>query len=80
MEVWNFYWRNAVPYVQEFGLMEGRMRRLGMAGVAREIFEDKLSAIHNKHLEVQVRNMKEDQEAGAKRKPGDITLTGSENG
>ncbi|MBE3131378.1 MAG: hypothetical protein IMZ54_11785 [Acidobacteria bacterium] len=60
--------------------MEGRMRRLGIKGVARDIFEDKLSAIHDKHLEVQIRNMKESQEAGAKRKPGDITLVGSDNG
>jgi len=60
--------------------MEGRMRRLGFKGVARDIFEDKLSAIHNKHLEAQARDMREEQEAGAKRKPGDITLTGDENG
>jgi hypothetical protein len=56
------------------------MRRLGFKGVARDIFEDKLSAIHNKHLEAQARDMREEQEAGAKRKPGDITLTGDENG
>jgi len=60
--------------------MEGRMRRLGLAGVARDIFEDKLSAIHNKHLEAQVRDMKEDAEAEGKRKPGDLMLTGNENG
>lgn len=60
--------------------MEGRMRRLGLTGVAREIFEDKLSAIHNKRLERQVRDMKEEQEAGAKRGSGGITLTGDDNG
>jgi hypothetical protein len=80
VEAWNFYWRNAVPFVQDYGLMGERVRRLGLTGVAREIFEDKLSAIHNKKLERQVRDMKEDAEAGAKRKPGDITLVGSENG
>jgi hypothetical protein len=60
--------------------MEGRMRRIGLKGIAREMFEDKLSAIHNKHLEVQLRNAKEDQEAEGRRKPGDTTLTGNENG
>jgi len=60
--------------------MEGRMRRLGFKGVAREIFEDKLSAIHNKHLEVQVRNAKEDAKDESKRGPGGITMTGDENG
>lgn len=79
VEAWNFYWRNSTPYVQEFGLMEGRMRRLGIRGVAREIFEDKLSAIHNKKLERQVRDMKEEQETQTKRDHAYI-MTGDENG
>jgi len=79
VRAWNFYWQNATSYVKEFGLMNERMARLGLMGTEREIFETMLSAIHDKHLEAQVRNMREDQEAGGKRKPGDLALTGDEN-
>jgi len=80
IEAWNFYCRNARAFVQEFGLMAGRIARLGYRGVAREVFEDKLSLIHDKELEIRMRDMREEQEAGAKRESGDVVLVGDENG
>jgi len=80
IEVWNFYCRNARLFVQEYGLMEGRINRLGRRGLDRELFEDRLSLCHEKMVEIRMRDAREDQEAEAKRKPGELTLTGTENG
>jgi hypothetical protein len=77
---WNFYCHNAVPFVQEYGLMVDRVRRVGLKGVARETFEGRLSFIHQRMMEIRMRGMEEEQRAGAERKPGDIVLVGNENG
>jgi len=60
--------------------MSGRITRTCLRGEALKLFEDRLALIHEKEAEITMRDMKENQEAEAKRRPGDVTLTGAENG
>jgi hypothetical protein len=76
MTAWNFYMRTATPFVRDFGLMNGRIADMPYEGVAREIFVEKLSAVHNAIMERVVAAAKED---GDEEKP-QIVLEGNENG
>lgn len=77
MFVWNFYMRTATPFVKDFGLMNDRIRDVGISGVANKgIFLEKLSAIHNAVMEWA--NGEASKEAG--RKKPDFVVEGSENG
>ncbi len=68
---WNFYQRTATAFVRDFGLMDSRIREMKIKGVAREIFLEKLSAIHDAHIE---------RHAGEGGKTKGEDIEGDENG
>ncbi len=76
MTAWNFYMRSATPFVRDFGLMDGRIAEMPYEGVAKDIFIEKLSAVHNA---VMARAVAEAKEDGDEEKP-QIVLEGNENG
>ena len=67
---------NATPFVRDFGLMDGRIAGMPYEGVAREIFIQKLSAVHGAVMEHAAKVANED---AGKEKP-DFEVEGSENG
>lgn len=72
---WNFYWENARAFVREFGLMEARIAELSYEGVAKSIFLERLSAIHDMVKEKRAQVAREP----AEEKPA-VTIEGAENG
>jgi hypothetical protein len=72
---WNFYWRTARSYVRDYGLMPMFIRELGMKGVAKEIFLEKVCAIHDMTIEKRAQVAREG--SGEK---SEIVMEGSENG
>jgi hypothetical protein len=72
---WNFYWENARAFVREFGLMEMRIAEMSYEGVAKSIFIERLSAIH----EMVIGKRAEAAREPAEEKPA-VTIEGSENG
>jgi len=54
----NFYFENATPFVQEFGLMPKFIDELGLQGVERRIFMAKLSAIHEVVLRLRAEELR----------------------
>ena len=72
---WNFYQRTAKTFVRDFGLMDGRIADMNYDGVAKSIFIDKLSAVHDAMMERDARAAKEAGED----KP-EVFAEGDENG
>lgn len=72
---WNFYMTEATPFARDFGLMNGRIAEIPFESVAKSIFVQKLSAVHNAVMEHAAREAKE--ETGEK---PDFVVTGAENG
>jgi hypothetical protein len=73
---WNFYQREATPFVRKFGLMDARIADVPFDGVARSIFIEKLSAVHGATMERDAREAK-DEASGEK---PEVVIEGSENG
>ena len=72
---WNFYQREATPFVREFGLMDARIADVPFDGVARSIFIEKLSAVHGAMME---RDAKAAKDEAGKETP-EMVIEGSEN-
>lgn len=73
---WNFYWTNAKAFVRDYGLMPMLLRELRISGVAnREIFLEKVCAIHDMAIAKHAEKAKED----VGEKP-DFEIAGAENG
>lgn len=64
-DAWIFYCRHATLFVQEFGLMKSRLDRLGYVGLARDVFEDRLSLIHAAVTEMRLRRLNQVNQAPA---------------
>jgi len=73
---WNFYMREATPFVREFGLMDGRIADMPYDGVAKSVFIDKLSAVHGALME---RDAKAAKDEAGKETP-EVVIAGAENG
>lgn len=65
LAVWNFYCRNATSFVKDFGLMEGRIRRLRLTAAAAELFNEKLDLIHEKVTEMAIGEARKQATPGA---------------
>ena len=72
---WNFYWRTARAYVRDYGLMPMFIKELEMEGIAKEIFLEKVFAVHDMTIEKHAQMAKEE----SKEKP-EATIYGVENG
>lgn len=57
MAAWSFYCRNATPFIEKYGLMGSRLAEYGLSGVAKDIFIDRLSTIHEAICEMMVREV-----------------------
>jgi hypothetical protein len=73
---WNFYFRNVSAFVREYGIMPMRIADTGYEGVAKEIFIQKCSAVHD----MVTRKGAAKAAARAGQEDPAVTIEGSENG